>query len=216
MIYLTLKFALALILACLPFIFSGMKKSDKDENKSLLYLIAKMLPFIKKAYLKTKHFFFSFRERMRHDESIRKLFTLIVVFFLLAIQFVDSRAMTYAVNTTQEAIKTHTEQKLALYGNINKFGILKVFIENTSRNWLYPYMTNFITYMLALAATLTLLSNKLADKIFRVIKDDNTFVLLSFISGLLLLCDEGRYFLISETIFVFLIAGTYYPNRIYK
>lgn len=219
MVYIVLKFILAIILTLIPILYTAMIKPKQDKEykwHSLATFIETVFPHAKKAFKKAANGVVSFRKKMSKYKSARKLFTMIVILLLLGYQFVDTQAMSYAGQTCRNAIESHTEQYLQVGGSDVCKNISGLFLQNSRRNFLYSYLTPAWVYIATLVLTLLLFSDNLSEKIFTRIKgDDNLYVLLGIVATVILFCDEGRYFLLSETLYIFMLAAAFFPKRIY-
>lgn len=215
MLFFILKLILVFVLTLIP-IFFGLyvkpKQDTSDRCRNLFTFIESYMPFIKSCSSKLFKKLKALWSKMQRTENGRKFFTCLVIILLLAIQYIDFQSTSEVTEVCKNAMLRHTEQKfITATPNTTEamvFGIKSFY------NYWYPYITPLITYVVAMVTTLALFSDKLAGVIFKNISGKRYVTIITIeMIWILAVIDEGRNFLLSETLIVLLIAGMIYPGR---
>lgn len=102
MFVLSLKVILAFVLTAIPFAYHTWVQPNQDRSPLLRNLSTAMmacLPKIRGVVKKAKSFLSWYYDKMKTSISARKLFTLVLVMVLLAVQYVDYETTLYAIRT---------------------------------------------------------------------------------------------------------------------
>ena len=216
--YIFTKFIIAAILTSVPFLFATVVKPKAKKNgkwHNLLTAIASTLPVARKLANRLTNAILGFRNGMSKNKSMRKIFTLLIIILLLTTQFIDMKAAEAILRVYNQAAMNKQTFLVTTDINYDFCGISSKLLANTNKNWIYPFMTPPTVHLFTLIFTVMLYSSKMSDKIFsRLHNDLHAFVLIGFISVVLLFIDEGRYLLLSETLFIVTQASAFYPAKI--
>lgn len=102
MFILSLKVILAFVLTAIPFAYHAWVQPNQDRSpllRNLSTAVMACLPKIRGVVKKARSFLSWYYDKMKTSMSARKLFTLILVMVLLAVQYVDYETTLYAVRT---------------------------------------------------------------------------------------------------------------------
>ena len=100
MFVLSLKVILAFVLTAIPFAYHVWIQPNQDSSpllRNLSTAVMACLPKIRGVVKKAKSFLSWYYDKMKTSISARKLFTLVLVMVLLAVQYVDYETTLYAV-----------------------------------------------------------------------------------------------------------------------
>ena len=87
------------------------------------------------------------------------------------------------------------------------------FMQRKMNNYLYPFLTRPLVYLITFGMTLLFFSYKLANRILTKIHNSKRILIgVSCVIILFSFFDEGRYILLSEVLFVIAMAALFYPN----
>lgn len=219
MVVIVLKLILAMVLTMVPFWFHYcVKPKGKTSQKwrsSYGFLSSKM-PWISRKVRAMKVCISYVYQKMHRSHNGRKFFILILLIAILLYQVVDFHA-------TQEAYQLQAE-----YGSLGKnlcltpYSITLPMIDSRMElgpkplmeSVLYSFFTHFWVYPLAMMLTLPLFSYKIADGILLRIHGSWLLqVILAFLSVVMAAMDYGRVFVLSELLFILLMAGMVYPFK---
>ena len=211
MFILALKITLAVLLTAIPFFFRYWIKpiSEKQPKwRSLFSFLEYNRPSFSKKKRLLKICYLKVVRRLRFSVNARKLYTYILIFVLLGIQVVDYRCSLSA-----------TERLEASGTGVSPGRILAGMADGTVASPLiwYANTTPFEVLAGCLAVTLLLFSFRLADFILTGIHN-RKFLRWLLIGAIILLIPAGfgRLFLLAETLYLFLLAGLFYPNLDFK
>ena len=219
MVVIVLKLILAMVLTMVPFWFHyWVKPKGKTSEKwssSYGFLSSKM-PWLSLKVRAMKAWLSYVYQKMHRSHNGRKFFILVLLIAMLLYQVVDFHA-------AQEAYRLQAE-----YGSLGKdlsltsysitFPMLDSRVELGPKplmdSVLYPFFSHFWVYPLAMMLTLPLFSYKIADKVLLKIHGSWLLqVILAFLSVAMAAMDYGRVFLLSELLFILLMAGMVYPFK---
>lgn len=212
MIILTLKLVLFFILTSIPFIYHVMIKPRKESVKRYRNAFTAVQPQMSKlgkfVWRMTTHVI-NFYDKMKRREKPRKFFTLILLLFLIIIQGIDN----FASGEVATVYKTMAKEKKLDQLSVTGKRTAEPFMERKMSNYLYPFLTRPIVYLVTFAFTLLFFSYRMANRILTSIH--NHRVMLCLACGAIILFaffDEGRYMLSSEVLFIVVMAALFYPN----
>lgn len=208
-----------MLLTAIPFLYTGLIKPRQDKEpkwRNIFSVMGRALPPLEKACTRFKSIILGFRERMSHSKSARKFFTMFVIVTMLTFQFIDSQAMSYTMKLYDQAVMNQQTDLFVTNVTGPMSSISNFIFGKTNKNWIYPYLTSPIVYYMVLLYTIMLFSNRIASIVFNTIRNDKMlYALIGAITITLLFIDEGRYLLMSETMFITIIASTFWPQEIY-
>lgn len=219
MVMIVLKTVLAAVLTLVPFVFHyWVKPKGKTSEKwssSYGFLRSKM-PWLSRKAKALKQWISYVYGKMHGSNNGRKFFILVLLIAMLMYQVVDFHA-------TQEAYQLQAESSsmgkdLSLTPYYVSLPMMESRVELGPKplmdSVLYPFFSHFWVYPLAMALTLPLFSYKIADGILLRIHGSWLLqVILAFLSVAMAAMDYGRVFLLSELLFILLMAGMVYPFK---
>lgn len=212
MIILTLKLVLFAILTSIPFIYHFMIKPRRESMKkyrNVFTAVGPQLSKLKKLIWRIITHIINFYDKMKYREKPRKLFTLLLLFSLICIQGVDNFASGEVATTYKTMAKEKRLDQLSMTGKKTA----APFMKRKMSNYLYPFLTRPIVYLVSFALTLLFFSYRIADWILTLIHNGkNTLFIVSGIIIFFSFFDEGRYMLFSEVLFVIVMSALFYPN----
>ena len=117
---------------------------------------------------------------MKYREKPRKFFTLLLLFSLICIQGVDNFASGEVATTYKTMAKEKRLDQLSMTGKKTA----APFMQRKMSNYLYPFLTRPIVYLVSFALTLLFFSYRIADWILTLIHNGkNTLFIVSGIIG---------------------------------
>lgn len=212
MVMLILKLILFVVLTTIPFLYHFLIKPRRESVKNYRNVFAAAQPHmskIKKLAWRLGTYIINFYDKMKHREKPRKFFTLLILLFLLCIQGVDNFASGEVAATYKTMAKEKRLEQLSISGKKTA----APFMQRKMNNYLYPFLTRPVIYLLTFGITLLFFSYKLANRIFTEIHNSKKILIaISCIIILFSFFDEGRYILLSEVLYVITMAALFYPN----
>ena len=212
MVMLILKLILFVVLTTIPFLYHFLIKPRRESVKNYRNVFAAAQPHmskIKKLAWRLGTYIINFYDKMKHREKPRKFFTLLILLFLLGIQGVDNFASGEVAATYKTMAKEKRLEQLSISGKKTA----APFMQRKMNNYLYPFLTRPVIYLLTFGITLLFFSYKLANRIFTEIHNSKKILIaISCIIILFSFFDEGRYILLSEVLYVITMAALFYPN----
>lgn len=212
MVILTLKLVLFFILTSIPFIYHFMIKPRKESVKryrNAFTAIQPQMSKIGKLVWRLTTYIINFYDKMKRREKPRKFFTLILLLFLISIQGIDN----FASSEVATVYKTMAKEKKLDQLSVSGKRTAEPFMQRKMSNFLYPFLTRPIVYLVTFGFTLLFFSYRMADYMLTILHNNRgtqffvcgSIVFFSFF-------DEGRYMLFSEVFFVVIMAAFFYPN----
>lgn len=219
MIMIILKTVLAVMLTAIPFIFHFFVKpksgTDAKWRSSLGFLMSKM-PTFRRWYGSMKAWLSYVYHKMYRSDNGRKFFILVLIIVMLVYQVVDYHSAKSAYDIYLESVTHGKSLSLTPYTlGIPGLGMeVELGLRAVMGNLLYPFQTHVLAFLLAMGLTLPLFSYRLADRILLGIHQSLRLeILLAFLAILMAAVDYGRFFLLSEMLFILLLAGMAYPFK---
>lgn len=212
MIILTLKLVLFFILTSVPFIYHFMIKPRKESVKrfrNAYTMVQPQMSKLGKLVLRMTTHVINFYCKMKRRQKPRKFFTLILLLFLISIQGIDNFASSEVATTYRTMAKESRLDQLSVTGKWKA----EPFMQRKMSNYLYPFLTRPIVYLVTFAFTLLFFSYRMANRILTGIHSNRVILFLA--CGAIILFaffDEGRYMLFSEVLFIVTMAALFYPN----
>ena len=205
---LILKLILFVVLTSIPFLYHFLIKPRRESVKKYRNVFTAAQPHmskLKKSVWRIGTHLINFYDKMKHREKPRKFFTLLLLLFLLGIQGVDNFASGEVAATYKTMAKEKRLDQLSISGKKT----VAPFMQRKMTNYLYPFLTRPLVYLITFGMTLLFFSYKLANKILTKIHNSKR---ISCAIILFSIFDEGRYILLSEVLFVIAMAALFYPN----
>lgn len=219
MVVIVLKLILAMVLTMVPFLFHyWVKPKGKTSQKwsSSYGFLASKMPWISRKVRAMKAWLSYVYQKMHRSHNGRKFFILVLLIAMLLYQVVDFHAAQEAYRLQAESSSMGKDLSLTPY-YIN-LPMMESRVELGPKplmdSVLYPFFSHFWVYPLAMMLTLPLFSYKIADKVLLRIHGSWLLqVILAFLSVAMAAMDYGRVFLLSELLFILLMAGMVYPFK---
>lgn len=145
-------------------------------------------------------------EKMKTSISARKLFTLILVMVLLAVQYVD-------YETTLSAVRAnHLIGEASSFLKMDKAGMGSCLWNAWEKNLLFlPSQTPYNLIMVNLLCTFLLFNYRIAENVLTCLNQKKVIFSLSAAVSVALILIDGRL-LIGECIYILLGAGAIFPK----
>lgn len=220
MVVIVLKLLLAMVLTLVPFVFHyWVKPKGKTSQKwsnSYGFLVSKM-PWLSRKTRALKAWISYVYHKMHRSHNGRKFFILVLLIVMLLYQVVDFHAVQEACRLQAESSSMGKDWSLTPYCLSLPMMDSRVELgpKPLMESLLYPFFSHFWVYPLAMMLTLPLFSYKVADGILLRIHGSWLLqVILAFLSVAMAAMDYGRVFLLSELLFILLMAGMVYPFRL--
>lgn len=212
MVMLILKLILFVVLTSIPFLYHFLIKPRRESVKKYRNVFTAAQPHmskLKKSVWRIGTHLINFYDKMKHREKPRKFFTLLLLLFLLCIQGVDNFASGEVAATYKTMAKEKRLDQLSISGKKTA----APFMQRKMSNYLYPFLTRPLVYLITFGMTLLFFSYKLANRILTKIHNSKRILIgVSCVIILYSFFDEGRYILLSEVLFVIAMAALFYPN----
>ena len=209
---LILKLILFVVLTSIPFLYHFLIKPRRESVKKYRNVFTAAQPHmskLKKSVWRLGTHLINFYDKMKHREKARKFFTLLLLLFLLGIQGVDNFASGEVAATYKTMAKEKRLDQLSISGKKTA----APFMQRKMNNYLYPFLTRPLVYLITFGMTLLFFSYKLANRILTKIHNSKRILIgVSCVIILFSFFDEGRYILLSEVLFVIAMAALFYPN----
>ena len=219
MVMIVLKWLLAMLLTSVPFVFNYCikpKAASSDKWRNFYCFLSARMPWLKRKALAVKAWVSYVYHKMYRSDNGRKFFTLVLVICMLVFQVVDFHAAKEACSFQVEWAARGKALSLTPYdiGLPGIDGEVELGPKSFMENILYPFQTSLWVYMVALMMTLLLFSYRLADRVLVGIHGSRCLqILLASLAIVVAVVDCGRAFLMSELIFILLMAGMVYPFK---
>ena len=212
MMILILKLILFVVLTSIPFLYHFLIKPRRESVKKYRNVFTAAQPHmskLKKSVWRLGTHLINFYDKMKRREKARKFFTLLLLLFLLGIQGVDNFASGEVAATYKTMAKEKRLDQLSISGKKTA----APFMQRKMNNYLYPFLTRPLVYLITFGMTLLFFSYKLANRILTKIHNSKRILIgVSCVIILFSFFDEGRYILLSEVLFVIAMAALFYPN----
>ena len=188
MVILILKLILFAVLTSIPFLYHFLIKPRRESIKKYRNAFTAVQPQMSK---------------------LKKAITLLLLLSLLLFQGVDNFASSEVAATYKTMAKEKRLDQLSISGKKTA----APFMQRKMNNYLYPFLTRPLVYLITFGMTLLFFSYKLANRILTKIHNSKRILIgVSCVIILFSFFDEGRYILLSEVLFVIAMAALFYPN----
>lgn len=212
MVILILKLILFVVLTIIPFLYHFLIKPRRESIKryrNAFTAVHPQMSKLKKAIWRLGAYLINFYDKMKRRETPRKFFTLLLLLSLLLFQGVDNFASSEVAATYKTMAKEKRLDQLSISGKKTA----APFMQRKMNNYLYPFLTRPLVYLITFGMTLLFFSYKLANRILTKIHNSKRILIgVSCVIILFSFFDEGRYILLSEVLFVIAMAALFYPN----
>lgn len=212
MVILILKLVLFFVLTSIPFLYHFFIKPRRESIKryrNAFTAVQPQMSKLKKAIWRLGTYLINFYDKMKRREKPRKFFTLLLLLSLLLFQGVDNFASSEVAATYKTMVKENRLNELSISGKKT----VAPFMQRKFSNYLYPFLTRPIVYLVSFALTLIFFSYRMANWILTMIHNSKkTLLVLSAIMIFFSFFDEGRYMLFSEVLLIITMAALFYPN----
>lgn len=219
MIMIILKMVLAVMLTAIPFLFHFcVKPKSLNPGKwhSLLSFLISKMPTFRRWYGSLRAWFSYVYKKMYRSDNGRKFFILLLVIVMLVYQVVDYHSAKSAYGIYLESFAEGKSLCLTPYTlDIPWMGIeVELGPKEVMGNFLHPFQTHVLAFLLAMGLALPLFSYRLADRILLGIHQSLRLkIILAILTILMAAVDFGRFFLLAEMLFILLLAGMVYPFK---
>ena len=198
MFAISLKLFLGIVLSMVPFMFGVYMKNKANRPTiwSKIYPdLIKLTPFLIRFGRWLEKRLLRFYDGMKRFDSFRKFYTLIVMMVMLLYQYVDFNAAF----SIAEMIQAHPADSKETMLVIQQYGAL---------------MTNPFASFVASVPVMAFFSFKAANWILNEL---HSFIKVYYFAGLVvfaILLYSTRFFVVTEVIFILLIASYFYPEKV--
>ena len=199
---LIVKFTIIILIGFVPILINlWLKKSvevmpmaHENNHGTSMSIISHLVKKGQKVFLRLHH-------AMKYEKSVRKVYTMLLLFILMTIQIVDSYATVSAAQTIKDVAME--------YGK-NSVTTLETFC-------LYRrFLTHPLLFVLSGLMTCTLAIHSLADNLLLKIHYDGrwffSLVLFTLSITIWCMCYSGRDIIIPELLTIILMAAQIYPK----
>ena len=196
---------MATVLSALPFVLASFirKKRKYIDNRSIFDTVQSLFAYFNK--IETICFIYILRlyEGMTKSDNFRKFFTLLVLLFMIAVQFIDFNASTdiakEILNTPDNVTDDTSTTTIWAAKNISIFMTL---------------MTNPLATLLAAALSMILFAYSCGNWLLTRLHNNNKFFFYSALVSIVILFTSPCFLIVTEVIEIILIAAIIYPNKI--
>lgn len=195
--YISLKIALAMLITAIPLfiIFFVKPRLKKEEGwKNSFDFAQKHKGFFRVLKKKLVLFCVSFRNGLGCNKSIRKMYLLMILILMLAVETVDTNVSHYIA----KFVMTAAQKDAGAYAKYE---------------YLAPMLTHPAATVMSFFLTFLMLSYRIGNWILtRLHNDDGNFLLLSLLSVAFCYPFGGKTILLGEIFFILTFASYFYPN----
>ena len=213
-----LKIILSLLLTVIPVYYLVYRKYFCDHNKALpnIYsLINKISPFIASRYMAFRAWIIRYRKRLRESVPCRKFFTLMVLLLLLFVNFVDMSASDKALNNILTIIRQDNNKEIVIKTHVGKGKQYQIKPEHLPAYNAYAgYITDSFSALISNVVMIFFFFYKPANAILNKLHQSKIIFRLMAALSVAILYLPGSHLLLSEIIFILLLAATVYPEQI--
>ena len=159
---------------------------------------------LKKAIWRVGTYLINFYDKMKRRETPRKFFTLLLLLSLLLFQGVDNFASSEVAATYKTMVKENRLNELSISGKKT----VAPFMQRKFSNYLYPFLTRPIVYLVSFALTLIFFSYRMANWILTIIHNSKkTLLVLSAIMIFFLSSMKDDTCFFSEVLLIITMAA---------
>jgi len=186
------------VLCVTPFVYAYYIRPKTKTSKvwrNLFTVLSNKLPSFDIIVSNVKNIRERFAEGLRKSDNFRKFFTRITLLVIIAFQFVDFHAATM-VNSMKNENATDVE----MLSRIDQ--VYSLFVTDTNATFL------------AAIIGISLFFYRFANGMFTVLHNNRKLYLLTALTAIAIMMISVRYCIVTETVFIILMAANFYPNRI--
>lgn len=194
---LDLKITILIALCVVPFVYvQSLRRRTKTIRffRSIIAKILNKLVLFKIIYFNACVLRIRFFNGMTRSDNFRKFYVRILLLFIIAIQFIDFHASNLVLNMEKE--------------HVADFQILNEISQTYGL-----FMTRPSTTLLAAIIGFSLFFFKAADWILTTLHNSQKTFYFTAFSVLIILFYSTQYLIVSETIYVIILAAYFYPNK---
>ena len=210
MFVLSLKVILAFVLTAIPFAYHVWVQPNQDSSpllRNLSTAVMACLPKLRGVVKKAKSFLSWYYDKMKTSISARKLFTLVLVMVLLAVQYVDYETTLYAVGAN------HLVAEASSFLEMDEAGMGSCLWNAWEKNLLFlPSHTPYNLIMVNLLCTFLLFNYRIAENVLTCLNQKKVIFSLSAAVSVALILIDGRLLIGSECIYILLGVGAIFPK----
>lgn len=212
MFVLSLKVILAFVLTAIPFAYHAWVQPNQDRSpllRNLSTAVTACLPKIRGVVKKARSFLSWYYDKMKTSISARKLFTLVLVMVLLAVQYVDYETTLYAVRTN------HLIGECSSFGEMDKSEGISCLWSVWEKNLFFlPSQTPYNIITINLLCTFLLFNYRIAENVLTCLNQKKVIFSLSAAVSVALILIDGRLLIGSECLYILLGAGAIFPKSV--
>ena len=198
MFVLSLKVILAFVLTAIPFAYHTWVQPNQDSShllRNLSTAVMACLPKIRGVVKKARSFLSWYYDKMKTSMNARKLFTLVLVMVLLAVQYVDYETTLYAVRTN------HLIGECSSFLEMNKAEGISCLWNVWEKNLFFlPSQTPYNIITINLLCTFLLFNYRIAENVLTCLNQKKIIFSLSAAVSVTLILIDGRLLIGSECI----------------
>lgn len=206
MFYLFLKFILAAFLTAIPFLFHYLvkpKSMTSSKWKNSIVLGENLYPSFIKKKRKLTAWLLRVYHKMKFSRNARMFFIFSFVIVLLAVQVVDFNVSNFIYTHIVKISTLHTASEASIPFLYRLFNI----------DFLYLQATPFLVCLLSFFVSTLFVNYSISNFILTEIHNKKWLKLAISVAIIsLTVCSLGKLFLISELLYLTLLAGIAYPN----
>lgn len=210
MFVLSLKVILAFVLTAIPFAYHAWVQPIQDRSpllRNLSTAVMACLPKIRGVVKKARSFLSWYYDKMKTSISARKLFTLVLVMVLLAVQYVDYETTLYAASTN------HLIGEASSFLEMDKAGMVSCLWNAWEKKLFFlPSQTPYNIITINLLCTFLLFNYRIAENVLTCLNQKKVIFSLSAAVSVALILIDGRLLIGSECIYILLGAGAIFPK----
>lgn len=187
-----------IVLCITPFVYAYYIRPKTKTSKvwrNIFTVLSNKLPSFDIIVSSMKNIRERFAEGLRKSDNFRKFFTRITLLIIIAFQFVDFHAAV-VVNSMKNENATDVE----MLSRIDQ--VYSLFVTDTNATFL------------AAIIGISLFFYKFANGMFTVLHNNRKLYLLTALSAVAVMMISVHYSIVTETVFIILIAAHFYPNKI--
>lgn len=198
-----IKTFIALLLGIAPFAFTWFYRSAKgnpdSKSKSLFAVIGRHLPLLRKMTAAIGRWCRRLYDGMRREDSFRKFFTLIILFLMIVIQYVDFSASTTVARIVQSTVDFSGDSSGVLTAGIKP---------------LFPFLTRPHATVIAALLSWSFFYYRIADRLLSWLHANDWWFGTAGLLTAVMIIVYPRLFIIPELTAIILMAAAVYPDKL--
>lgn len=201
-----LKILLALVLTIIPFWYAYYVRPRQDKpgiwRNGFTFLAAK-LPAIGRVLNALANFVRKLHEGMRRSTSCRKFYILIFLLTIITYQYIDFHAANNAFEMAKNMVQKSGDKPIPAIINYR-----------AATDPFTPFLTHPFATVIAAFIGLIFFFYEPANRLLNLLHQSRGIYSCVGLVCLFLLLSTANYFIVAETLFIFLIAAYFYPKKI--